>query len=213
MFKHYLFITLAALLFFTCSQGHYVKIKKEITVQSPLLNPNKICRDGLCVLPVWNARNNSVINSFNTKTIDSLITNAGYSKIKLISHNELSNNINIATNKKDLLLNFEKSIFEEDVFEAPVAFWDIIDKKYFLIVVLKNGSSIKMFNNEQKVNFVFNASIYSTTAKRIVWEAKATCTNTSTTNSYKTSLKGINSLIKLLPITPSALFIKERAEY
>lgn len=203
----------AVILLFSCTNP--IHVQKNVLLSSPLLNSVEVCREGLCILPVWDGRTDTARSFPTTRQIERVIRKAGHRQLRLVSVKKLRESIEAETEKTGLLYEFTKSVFADVPFDAPGPFWDVLGDKFFLRITLRQGDLLKMFDGKRKVQALLEAAVYGAGYRRIVWKGSVLCRGTSEKemNAKEITDLALDGLAAILPVSPKVGAIKFEDEY
>lgn len=201
--------------FFIIGCAPNVYVKNDVVFASQFLNPVDICKEGLCVLPFWYTKKDTLSDMPDIHELEAMVRRRGHRQLKLIPYKKIYRLMEDKTGRKDLLFLFEKQAFKSLSFKGSGEFWETLGKTYLLRIALHRGDLIRMFNRKRKVDAVLYASLYSAASRKVVWKAMAVCKNTADTemDSGKIIKAGLVALIEMLPIHPDITYIQQKNEY
>lgn len=210
--KYYIRICLVVLvLVLACSP--YIQLQKRVLFSSPSLNAVDICSGGICVLPFWDIRRDTVITWPDIEEIEKLIRQAGHRQLKLISYNKMVKKLEKNAISPYMLLDLEKNAFADKPFCPSKELIETLTVQYFLRFAIQ-GEAAKMLNGREITTIQFEAGLFYTASCKIIWHAQVICRGEITERITKQELikEGLMNLTELLPINPKISYINPKDE-
>jgi hypothetical protein len=181
---------------------------------APTLDAADICREGLCVLPVWDERTAAVLPEPSPREIEKMIRLQGHRQLKMVPYKQVRKRLRRRTGNADLLLQFEKGAFGPTPCQAPREFWTDLKAGYMLRISLAGGEALRLFDGSEKTSAIFRADLYSVAARRVIWQAQSACAGRGAgiARSEDLFMPGLAALAELLPVNPKVSYIKPEGE-
>lgn len=183
------------------------QVDRHVLASSALLNPDDLVTAGLCIMPLWNTRENKALEKPTPRSLEKLAGEKGFRRVRFVHWKAVEKTFRRAHLDAELH-TFMREGFRIPATKQPDVFWKTVGPGYFLRISIERGELIHLFDREKRVEMVLKGALVQVASRSVIWHAESVCRTVIRRPSDQDELlgQGVAAIVELLPLnlaTPS----------